>query len=37
VPVVVPRGSGSNGQDCKDPFAGLPEDMRPEDFPFDNC
>jgi hypothetical protein len=41
VPVIVPRGSGNgsgnNGQDCEDPFAGLPEDMRPEGFPFNNC
>jgi hypothetical protein len=37
VPVVVPRGSTTNGQDCGDPFAGLPEDMRPEGFPFNNC
>ena len=41
VPVIVPRGSGNgsgnNGQDCEDPFAGLPEDMRPEGFPFSNC
>jgi len=32
-----PRGSGNNGQDCEDPFASLPEDMRPEGFPFNNC
>jgi hypothetical protein len=37
VPVIVPRGSGNNGQDCEDPFASLPEDMQPEDFPFNNC
>jgi hypothetical protein len=37
VPVVVPRGSGDNGQQCDDPFSSLPEDMRPENFPFDNC
>src|SRR5215218_3554731 len=41
VPVIVPRGSGNgsgnNGQDCEDPFASLPEDMRPEGFPFNNC
>jgi hypothetical protein len=37
VPVIVPRGSGNDSQECEDPFAGLPEDMRPEDFPFSNC
>jgi hypothetical protein len=37
VPVIVPRGSGNNGQDCEDPFANLPEDMRPQGFPFDDC
>jgi hypothetical protein len=41
VPVIVPResgnGAGNNGQDCEDPFASLPEDMRPDDFPFNNC
>jgi hypothetical protein len=37
MPVVVPRGSGNDGQACEDPFASLPEDMRPEDFPFNNC
>jgi hypothetical protein len=37
VPVIVPRGSGNDGQACEDPFAGLPEDMRPDNFPFNNC
>jgi hypothetical protein len=37
VPVIVPRGSGNDGQACEDPFASLPEDMRPEGFPFNNC
>ena len=37
IPVVVPRGSGNDGQACEDPFASLPEDMRPEGFPFNNC
>jgi hypothetical protein len=37
VPVILPRGSGNNGQDCEDPFAGLPENMRPDDFPFNTC
>jgi hypothetical protein len=37
VPVIVPRGSGNNGQDCQDPFASLPKDKRPDDFPFNNC
>jgi hypothetical protein len=37
VPGIVPRGSGNNGQDCEDPFAGLPEDMRPDGFPFNKC
>jgi hypothetical protein len=41
LPVIVPRGSengsGNNGQDCEDPFASLPADMRPEGFPFNNC
>ena len=37
VPVIVPRGSGNNGQDCQDPFASLPKDKRPQDFPFNNC
>jgi hypothetical protein len=37
VPVIVPGGSGNDGQDCEDPFASLPEDMRPEGFPFNNC
>jgi hypothetical protein len=37
LPVIVPRGSGNDGQECEDPFASLPEDMRPENFPFNNC
>jgi hypothetical protein len=37
MPVIVPRGSGNSGQDCEDPFASLPEDMRPDNFPFNNC
>jgi hypothetical protein len=37
VPAIVPRGSGNDGQECEDPFAGLPEDMRPENFPLNNC
>ncbi len=37
LPVIVPRGSGNDDQECEDPFARLPEDMRPENFPFDNC
>jgi hypothetical protein len=37
VPVIVPRGSGNNSQDCQDPFASLPENMRPQGFPFNNC
>ena len=37
VPVIVPRNSGNNGQACEDPFANLPEDMRPDNFPFNNC
>jgi hypothetical protein len=37
VPVIVPRGSGNDGQSCDDPFASLPEDQRPENFPFNNC
>ena len=37
VPVIVPRGSGNDSQECEDPFANLPEDMRPEGFPFNNC
>jgi hypothetical protein len=37
VPVIVPRDSGNDGQTCEDPFAGLPEDMRPDNFPFNNC
>jgi hypothetical protein len=37
VPVIVPRGSGNDGQSCEDPFASLPEDKRPENFPFNNC
>lgn len=37
VPVIVPRGSGNNGQDCQDPFASLPKDKRPNDLPFNNC
>jgi hypothetical protein len=37
VPVIVPRGSGNDGQDCEDPFASLPEDRRPQGFPFNNC
>jgi hypothetical protein len=36
-PVIVPRDSGNDGQDCKDPFANLPENMRPQGFPFDDC
>ena len=37
VPVIVPRGSGNDAQECDDPFANLPEDMRPEGFPFNDC
>jgi hypothetical protein len=37
VPVIVPSGSGNNNQECEDPFANLPEDMRPDNFPFNNC
>jgi hypothetical protein len=37
VPVIVPRGSGNNDQACEDPFANLPADKRPENFPFSNC
>jgi len=40
VPVIVPNGSGNTGnnsQECEDPFANLPEDMRPDNFPFNNC
>jgi hypothetical protein len=37
VPVIVPRGSGNDGQDCEDPFASLPADRRPQGFPFNNC
>jgi hypothetical protein len=37
VPVIVPRGSGNDGQNCEDPFASLPEDRRPQGFPFNNC
>ena len=37
MPVNLPGGSGSDGQACEDPFAGLPEDMRPDNFPFGNC
>ena len=37
VPVIVPSGAGTNGQECEDPFANLPEDMRPDNFPFNNC
>ena len=37
VPVIVPSGPGNNGQECEDPFANLPEDMRPDNFPFSNC
>jgi hypothetical protein len=37
VPVIVPRDSGNDGQECEDPFASLPEDMRPQGFPFNNC
>ena len=37
VPVIVPGGPGNSGQECEDPFANLPEDMRPENFPFNNC
>jgi hypothetical protein len=37
VPVIVPSGPGNDDQECEDPFANLPEDMRPENFPFSNC
>ena len=29
--------ANSNGKDCQDPFAALPEDQRPKNWPFDNC
>jgi len=32
------NGNGNgNGKDCQDPFAALPADKRPKDFPFDKC
>jgi hypothetical protein len=35
------RGSGNNGnqpnQECDTPFENLPEDLRPQGFPFDDC
>jgi hypothetical protein len=37
IPVIVPSGSGNSEQECEDPFANLPEDMRPDNFPFSNC
>jgi hypothetical protein len=37
LPVIVPRGSGNDSQECEDPFANLPADMRPEGFPFNDC
>ena len=37
VPVIVPSGAGNNGQECEDRFANLPEDMRQDNFPFNNC
>jgi hypothetical protein len=37
VPVIVPSRPGNDDQECEDPFASLPEDMRPENFPFSNC
>jgi hypothetical protein len=36
LPVIQPS-VGSTQQECADPFANLPEDMRPKNFPFDNC
>ena len=40
-PAIVPsaqNGSGSDNQgDCEVPFANLPADMRPDNFPFSNC
>jgi hypothetical protein len=40
--IIVPNidTGNSRGRDngnCRDPFENLPEDMRPENFPFDNC
>ncbi len=37
LPAIVPRGSGNDSQECEDPFANLPEDMRPDGFPFNDC
>jgi hypothetical protein len=37
VPVIVPSSQGNTNQECEDPFANLPEDMRPDNFPFSNC
>ena len=37
VPVIVPSVPGNDDQECEDPFANLPEDMRPDNFPFSNC
>jgi hypothetical protein len=34
VPVIQPS-SGPAQEDCRNPFANLPEDRRPKDFPFD--
>jgi hypothetical protein len=30
-------GGNQNNDDCESPFENLPEDMRPEGFPFDDC
>jgi hypothetical protein len=40
--VIVPNIDTGDSRDrdngnCRDPFENLPEDMRPENFPFDNC
>ncbi len=41
IPVIEPAGQNNGGNqnqdECEDPFASLPEDMRPENFPFSNC
>lgn len=31
------RQPGQSGEECRDPFANLPEEQRPTNFPFDDC
>jgi hypothetical protein len=39
IPAIQPGGPGNrdNQDDCRNPFANLPKDKQPKNFPFDDC